>query len=395
MFGWEFPPVKTGGLGTACAALTKGLARQGVGVTFVMPIIPENAKAPFVKLVGANQFAKNAKVISVPSTLAPYSTSEQYDKNYAPQNMKGIYGKNLVAEAKRFAQVAKIIARKEPHDVIHAHDWMTYEAGIEARKVSRKPLVAHIHATEYDRAAGHPNARIAKLERAGLQEANIIIANSEYTKRNICKHYKLPARKIRVVHWGIAYSTKQDQYRSPLSTRHKIVLFLGRLTRQKGIDQFITVAKNILRFEPETLFVIAGDGELLPRTIHRVQELGIADNVLFTGFLQGNDVNRAFQMADVYVMPSVSEPFGLVALESLANKTPAIISKQSGVSEVVRHCLKADSWDVHRMTDFIVNALRNKELRDELRENGTAEVRQLTIGSPARAVDKIYGEVSR
>jgi glycogen(starch) synthase len=397
MLGWEFPPFKSGGLGTACYGLTKGLARQGVKVTFVMPVAPEGAKAEFVRLLGANQFGKNIKVLQIPSTLAPYQTADQYAEDYAPLSTKGVYGRNIYQEARRFARVAKIIAKKEPHDVIHAHDWMTYEAGIEARKVSGKPLVVHIHATEFDRTGDHPNNYISNIEYKGLKEADLIIANSNFTKQNVIKHYKIPEEKIRVVHWGIeeddpAYHLN---YRSTINKKGKVVLFLGRITIQKGPDYFIEVAKKVHDFEPDTFFVIAGDGDMMPRIINRAHELGIADKVIFTGFLQGADVHKAFQMADLYVMPSVSEPFGLVALESLKNKTPIIVSRQSGVSEVLKNCLKTDFWDIDKMTDMIVNVLRNQALHEELKELGHKEVQKFNLDEPARKVHDVYKEVIR
>lgn len=397
MFGWEFPPYKSGGLGTACYDLTKGLSRNGVTVTFVMPVAPEDAQTAFVKLIGANTYAKNIKVVTVPSTLAPYSTAEEYAENYAHLSTKGGYGKDIYTEAKRFAKIARIIAKKERHDLIHVHDWMTYEAGIEARKASGKPLVAHIHATEFDRTGGNPNPYIAHWEYQGLKEADIIIANSNFTKANVLKHYKIPEEKIRVVHWGIEPDNPHYllKYRSTLNTGRKIVLFLGRVTIQKGPDYFVEVARKVLDFQPNTLFVIAGDGDMLPRIIHRSHELGISDQVIFTGFLQGADVHKAFQMADLYVMPSVSEPFGLVALESLKNNTPTIISKQSGVSEVLHHCLKTDFWDIDRMTDLIVNVLQHPELHEELRENGHAEAQKFNLDEPARKVHDVYKEVMR
>ncbi len=397
MFGWEFPPYKTGGLGTACYGLTKGLARNGVHVTFVMPVAPEGAAAEFVKLIGANQLAKKLKLIEVPAMLAPYGTAEGYAADYAPLNAKGLYGKNIYTEAKRFAKIAKAIAHKEKHDVIHVHDWMTYEAGIAARNVSGKPLVAHIHATEHDRTGGKPNPHIAHWEYRGLKAADIVIANSEFTKRNVLLQYKIPEEKIRVVHWGIEedHPHYKLDYQSILNKKRKIVLFLGRVTLQKGPDYFVEVAKKVLRFEPNTLFIVAGDGDMLPKVIHRAHELRISDKVIFTGFLQGADVHKAFQMADLYVMPSVSEPFGLVALESLKNNTPTIISKQSGVSEVLHHCLKVDFWDVDRMTDMIVNMLKHTELHEELRENGYHEVQKFNLDEPARKVRDIYNEVIR
>jgi len=260
--------------------------------------------------------------------------------------------------------LAKFIAREEEHDIIHAHDWMTYQAAINAKKTSKKPLVVHLHATEFDRTGGNPDPRISHVEWQGLKEADKVITNSNYSKENIITHYKIPADKIDVVHWGIddaeipKYDVKKD----------KTVLFLGRMTIQKGPDYFIEVAKKVLDYEPHTKFIVVGDGDMLPKIINRTAELDIADKVTFTGALAGDDVHKAFQTADLYVMPSVSEPFGLVALESLKNGTPILISKQSGVSEVIKNALKTDFWDLNEMTNKIVAVLRHQALQEELRE---------------------------
>jgi glycosyltransferase involved in cell wall biosynthesis len=387
MFGWEFPPFKSGGLGTACYGLTKGLARNGCQVTFVMPVTPEGAKAKFVKLIGAGN---NVRIKKVDSTLKAYQTSDGYEDGYAylPSSLKKVYGKNLFAEVQRYATLAKKIAKDEEHDVIHAHDWMTYQASINAKKTSKKPLVVHLHATEFDRTGGHPDARISHIEWQGLSEADRIIANSNYTKQNIIKHYKIAANKIDVVHWGID-DVDVPQFDTPLKKDH-IVLFLGRVTLQKGPDYFIEVAKKVLEYEPTTKFIIAGDGDMLPRVINRAAELGIADKVIFTGALTGDDVHRAFKTADVYVMPSVSEPFGLVALESLKNGTPVIISKQSGVAEVLKHALKVDFWDINEMTNKIVGVLRHQVLKEELTEHGMREVQKFNLDDPARKVIDAY-----
>lgn len=387
MFGWEFPPFKSGGLGTACYGLTKGLARNGCEVTFVMPVTPEGAKAKFVKLIGAGN---NIKIKKIDSTLKAYQTSEGYEDGYAylPSNLKKVYGNNLFAEVQRYSILAKKIAQDEKHDIIHAHDWMTYQAAINAKKTSKKPLVVHLHATEFDRTGGNPDGRISHIEWQGLKEADRIIANSEYTKKNIIKHYKIAANKIDIVHWGID-DVDIPQFDTPLK-KDKIVLFLGRVTLQKGPDYFIEVAKKVLVYEPATKFVIAGDGDMLPRIINKAAELGIADKVIFTGALNGDDVHRAFKTADVYVMPSVSEPFGLVALESLKNGTPVIISKQSGVAEVLKNALKVDFWDINEMVNKIVSVLRHSALKEDLREHGIREVQKFNLDDPARKVIDSY-----
>ncbi len=397
MLGWEFPPYKSGGLGTACHGLTKGLAQQGVDVTFVMPHIEGSMKTEFVNLVGTKGFMKIRKI---DSCLTPYMSSESYDgvlhhmrhiRILERPGMRPIYGKNLHEEVFNFTRAARKIAEEEPHDVIHAHDWMTYQAGIEAREISGKPFVAHIHATEFDRTGGNPNMHISHLEHTGLTAADIIIANSEYTKGNIMQHYGIDPDKIKVVHFGIDPDNVKTTYpRSPMSKTDKVVLFLGRVTIQKGPDYFIEAAANVLRYKKNVRFIVAGSGDMLPKIIERAAELGIADKVTFTGFLEGDEVNKAFQMADLYVMPSVSEPYGLVALEALKNKTPIIISKQSGVSEVLNHALKVDFWDINEMTNKIVSVLNYQELFEELKDNGSSEVESFTLEEPAKKTMAIY-----
>ncbi len=392
MFGWEFPPYKSGGLGTACYGLTKALSQQGSKVTFVMPIAPEGATAKFVKLIGASNISKTVKIKIIDSPITAYMTSAGYEEQYHlwAGNKKQVYGKNLFQEVQRYAAIAKHVAKEEEHDIIHAHDWMTYQAAINAKKVSKKPLVVHLHATEFDRTGDNPDPRISHIEWQGLKEADKIITNSEYSKQNIIKHYKIPPDKIEVVHWGIE-DTPAERFEKPLDD--KIVLFLGRMTIQKGPDYFIEVAKKVSEYEPHTKFVMVGDGDMLPRIINRATELGLMDKVIFTGALTGNDVHRAFQSAALYVMPSVSEPFGLVALESLKNGTPILISKQSGVAEVVHHALKTDFWDIDEMTNKIVSVLRHPELQEELKEKGNKESQKFTLEEPARKVLEIYNKV--
>jgi len=402
MFGWEFPPFKTGGLGTACYDLTRGLSCKGIDVIFVMPKTPENAKSDFVKLIGANNLYGSIKMRKVSTILTPYMSSEAYSSELrrfrmSHETSSEVYGQNLYQEVIRYAEMAKIIAAQEDHDLIHAHDWMTYLAGINARNISGKPLVVHIHATEFDRTGGNPNPMISHLEYTGLNEADLIIANSNFTKNNVIRHYNINPDKIKVVHWGIDPENPYYNlnYSSPMNKNEKIVLFLGRVTIQKGPDYFIEVAKKVLDFKKNVRFVIAGSGDMLPRIIERAAELGISDKVTFTGFLHGADVHRAFQMADLYVMPSTSEPFGLVALESLKNNTPVIISKQSGVSEVLHNALKVDFWDINEMTNKIVNVLNYEELHHELEKNSFQEVQKFNLIKPAEKCIDAYNEAIR
>ncbi len=396
MFGWEFPPFKSGGLGTACHDLTKGLARQGVSVTFVMPVAPQNAKAPFVKLVGANKYSAKITFKALYSPLSAYANPKSYEETYvyAAKNSgsKNVYGKDLFSEVQRYAAVAARIASEEEHDIIHAHDWMTYGAAINAKRISGKPLVVHIHATEFDRTLGHPNSTIQNIEHAGFVNADVIIANSNFLKQTVVSKYNISPAKIRVVHWGIdqdspAYSLN---YKSPM--REKLVLFLGRMAVMKGPDHFLKVAQRVLAFEPRTKFVMVGGGEMMPYVVRLAAELGISQNVIFTGTLSGEDTHKAFQLADVFVMPSVSEPFGLVALEALKNNTPVIVSRQSGVSEVLHHALKVDFWDHDEMVNKIVAVLRYASLRDELRERGAEEAEKFDIETPARKCIAVYND---
>ncbi len=392
MFGWEFPPFKSGGLGTACWGLTKGLAKNGVEVSFVMPITPQGAKADFVKIIGANEFLKDVTISGVDSLLTAYTNVQEYDDAFLANGSKEVYGRNLFQEVYRFTFAAARIASNETYDLIHVHDWMTYGAGIQAKKMSKKPLIAHIHATEFDRTGNNPNRHIVNLEKKGLESADVIIANSMFTKKNVINHYQIDPEKIKVVYFGIEEENPgyNLNFSSPLKKKERIVLFLGRVTLQKGPDYFLEVAKKVLSFEPNVRFVIAGSGDMLPKLMFHAAHLGLTNKVMFTGFLTGDDVNKAFQLADVYVMPSVSEPFGLVALEALKNNTPVIISKQSGVSEVLKHCLKVDFWDIDEMTNKIVAVLRNKVLLEELKENGKKEVEQFNLNTPAKKIIQIY-----
>jgi len=394
MLGWEFPPFKSGGLGTACFNLTKHLSKKGISITFVMPHAPENATAEFVDLKGINKY--NLKIRKIISDLTPYAGADDYAFNIG--SLKGTYGSNLFEEVERFTKAAEIIAKEEDFDVIHAHDWMTYNAGLRAKEIAGKPLVVHMHATEFDRTGNNnPNMHISHIEYRGMQKADRVITNSNYEKNLIVEKYNIDPNKIEVAHWGVDPGFKPHMRQDIFShaKKEKLVLFLGRVTLQKGPDYFIEVAKKVIDIYPNVRFIIAGEGDMLQRVINRSIELGISDKVSFTGFLHGEDVDRAFQMADLFVMPSVSEPFGLVALEALKNGTPAIISKQSGVSEVLKHALKVDFWDTNEMTNKIVNILRYNELHNELRDNSYEEARKLGWENPAQKCIEVYREVLR
>jgi len=415
MFGWEFPPFQAGGLATATVGLVKGLLRSGTGVTLVVPFPAESSPLPGLKLVSADGPGEEKLVVHrIPSPMTPYGGAEEYHEIFAslrenPRRGGPVYGGDLFAEVARYASLAGAIAAREPHDVIDTHDWITFSAGIEARKISGKPLIAHIHATEYDRSGEGANPEICRLEWEGLHTADRIVANSNVIKRTCVERFQVPVDKIDVVHWGIdpdsvpPAAPRENPFAvsSPLRARGRrkppIVLFLGRVTRQKGPDYFIEMAAQVARHVPEAKFIMAGQGDLLPRIIRRSAELGIADRVHFTGGVGGADVHRLYRMADVCVMPSVSEPFGLVALESLRNGTPCIVPRTSGAAEVLINAFKVDFWDTDEMTNQIVALLRYPVLRDELSHNGMNELThpRFSLEEPARKTAASYRHAAK
>ncbi len=374
MFGWEFPPHNSGGLGTACFGLTKALSQEAADVVFVLPKkVPVHTR--HAKLVFANE--KSIKIRHVNSILYPYITSERYSDEV--RNLKDeVYGLSLMEEVRRYAKKAGAIAVSENCDIIHAHDWLAFPSGIEAKRATGKPLVVHVHATEFDRTGGAGvNSEVYAIEKRGLEEADAIIAVSDWTKNTLISKYGIPQEKIEVVHNGI----DADEHKKAFSrieglrrSGNKIVLFVGRITLQKGPDYFIRAAKRVLEYRPNTLFVVSGSGDMERQMIRQAADSGIGDKVIFAGFLRGEELNAVYRSADLYVMPSVSEPFGITPLESLANGTPVLISKQSGVSEVLTHCLKTDFWDTEDMADKIISVLDHRPLYEMLRENGGREV---------------------
>jgi len=301
------------------------------------------------------------------------------------------YGRELGQEVQRYARLATVIGRQEHFDVVHAHDWMTYPAGIAVSSVTGKPLVVHIHSTEFDRSGEHVNQMVYDIERKGLHFASRVIAVSHYTRNLVINRYGVPPEKVFVVYNAIDRDGHNiDAGRMAIRKDEKIVLFLGRITMQKGPEYFLSAAKKVLEVMDNVKFVMAGSGDMMNRMIEMAAQMGIGHKVLFTGFLRGDDVDRIFQMADLFVMPSVSEPFGLVPLEALRNDVPVIISKQSGVSEVLTHALKVDFWDTHEIANKIVAVLRHPPLQMTLREHGNFEVRKLSWKDAALGCMNVY-----
>lgn len=423
MLGWEFPPFISGGLGTACYGLTKAMSKLGLEITFVLPRMVRaegltshiNLRTPADIKGGQLEWEtdeiKNLRIKTIDSPLQPYSTPESYNRQIEDiirskkQRMAGIvsddhlqdnghYAGDMYSEVHRYAAAAVKLAQQESFDVIHAHDWMTYPAGIAVAAVSGKPLVVHVHSTEFDRSGEHVNQMIYNFERAGMHAADRIIAVSYLTKNIIMSRYGISGDKVEVVYNGIEKNGNGFGLgKIGISKDEKIVLFLGRITMQKGPEYFLGAAKKVLEVMDNVRFVMAGSGDMMKRTIELAAQLGIGSKVLFTGFLRGEDVRKVYERADLYVMPSVSEPFGIAPLEALNNDVPVLISKQSGVSEVLTHVLKADFWDVNEIANKIVAVLKYPPLQMTLKEHGNYEVRKLRWEDAAEKCRQVYLQV--
>lgn len=426
MFGWEFPPHIAGGLGTASYGLTRGLARNGVEVIFVVPKAYGDEDQRFVRIVNASdvealyesgeyagELWKRVSFIQIDSNLVPYSSPEEFaslgeayrkagEKRTFPgevwrerYNFSGRYGANLMEEVARYATVAAQVARDlaGKFDVIHAHDWLTYYAGIAAKRVSGKPLVVHMHATEYDRSGENINTQTYAIERAGMEAADKVIAVSNLTRRIVIERYGIPADKVVTVHNAVRFAEGADSTPEERGVKDKIVTFLGRITYQKGPDYFVEAAAKVLKRVPNVRFVMAGSGDMMNHVIRRVARLGIADRFHFTGFLRGEDVHKMFRLSDVYIMPSVSEPFGISPLEAMRSNVPVIISKQSGVAEVLDYAIKVDYWDVDAMADAIYGLITYPALSHMFAQKGLEEVTGLKWNNAATKIKDIYQEV--
>jgi glycogen synthase len=421
MLGWEFPPFISGGLGTACYGLTRAMDQLGIEVLFVLPKIVESRYATHVKLLTPGSRAmsasfrfselKNVKFHTINSSLQPYSSPEAYQRRIeetlrrkqrqrggdigssSPFGISKDYSCDMYTEVHRYAALAAELAENEQFDVVHAHDWMTYPAGIAVSTINEKPLVVHVHSTEFDRSGEHVNQMIYDIERAGMERADRIIAVSHFTRNIVINRYGISGDKVEVVYNGVERNGSWIAGDTGIKKDEKIVLFLGRITMQKGPEYFLQAAKKVLEIMDNVKFVMAGSGDLMHRAIEMAAELGIGQKVLFTGFLRGEDVQKIYKMADLYVMPSVSEPFGIAPLEALDNDVPVIISKQSGVSEVLVHALKVDFWDVNEIANKIVAVLKYPPLQMTLRSHGNFEVRKLRWKDAAAKCLKIYEEL--
>lgn len=403
MFGWEFPPLNSGGLGVACKGLAEALVKKGVEVVFVLPKKVDITN-PFVSFKFANiSSGQKIKQYEIPSNIqSPYKTSDSVmgHLNIENFNIEKQYSFDIAGEVLMYEAHASEVVENETFDVIHAHDWLSYGAGLVAKKISGKPLIAHIHATEIDRTGGNGvNQFVFDLEKRGFEEADAVIAVSELTRQTIIQYYGINPEKIKVVHNGMKHDeinhnevNKIDVLNEAKRAGYNVVLFLGRLTIQKNPKSLLLAAKSVIQYHPKSLFVFAGSGDMERELIETAAELGISDKVIFAGFIRGAEKHRLFSIADLFVMPSISEPFGLVSLEALANNTPVLISKQSGVSEVLLHSLQVDFWDLDEIINKIVAVLMHTSLKEVLATNGHVESKSITWDVAAGKVIEIYNQ---
>jgi len=427
MFGWEFPPYISGGLGTACFGLTRHMSEQGTNILFVLPHIQgRQKKDSFLELVAANKLDisesrirsvardETFKFFLVNSPLQPYMNDRSYlakldairnindriseitHRKATPHSvldLSGEYGRDLIEEVSRYAYIGGYLGATEEFDIIHAHDWMTFPAGVEAKKTSGRKLVVHIHATEFDRSGDNVNRQVYDIERYGMDMADMIVAVSHRTRNIILERYGQPPDKVVVIHNAVMKEKKLERARIRKGFNEKIVLFLGRVTMQKGPDYFVEAADLVLKSMQNVRFVMAGTGDMLPRMIERVAELRIQEHFHFTGFLRGAELESMFAMSDLYVMPSVSEPFGITPFEAMIYGVPVIISRQSGIAEVLTHVLMADFWDIEKLASSIISVLSHPELAETLAEAGHHDLEKISWRHAARKVNNLYKEM--
>ena len=454
MLGWEYPPHIAGGLGTACAGLTSALAAQGVSIHFVVPEMVGDEQAEHMvfssaasepNLANSTTHHGETGTVSptrIPAFLSPYWNQESFTKAVArvaaqhpvfssrddiedpivravidgevfgididsvlesatpvavaaraDEPSMGKYSPSIFSEVERFTSDVVSRFTHADFDLIHAHDWMTFPAAVALAQITRRPLVVHVHSLEHDRSGVFYDEAINAIEKFGMNSADRVVAVSHYTKSSIERHHGIAGSKIAVVHNGVYPKQVVSDYRQLKTWPKHVVLFLGRVTYQKGPELFVEVAKRVIPHVRDVLFVLAGDGDLLPAVREKVAQLHLEDYFLMPGFVQGEELEELFSVADLYVMPSVSEPFGITALEAISFETPVIVSRQSGVAEVIQHALKVDFWDTERMADLIINALTHKELRQELVEKSKEELARLHWGVAASKTIEVYHDV--
>lgn len=424
MFGWEFPPHIAGGLGTACYGIVKGLSHCGVSTMFVMPSASGDEDQSAAQIINASDvpvqitdtmnvddFLDKVQFVHIGTNMVPYldpaefhtlveedrrrqvrDFSVHYGHTY---KFSGKYGSNLMEEVARYAMVGGTIAmtHKDEFDVIHAHDWLTYMAGIAAKRLSGKPLVVHVHATSFDRSSDNNiDPRVYDIEKRGMEAADKVITVSDLTRNIVITKYGIDPSKVVTVHNAVDFSGRSN-VNVERGVKDKVVTFLGRITFQKGPEYFIEAAAKVLKRCDNVRFVMAGSGDMMNRSIRQVARLGISDRFHFTGFLRGKEVQEMFALSDVYVMPSVSEPFGISPLEAMRTGVPSVISKQSGAAEVLKYAFKVDFWDVDAMADEIYALLKYPALANFASKYGFDEVNTLKWNNAAVKIKNVYESV--
>ena len=424
MFGWEVPPHIAGGLGTACYGIVKGLAHNGVQTMFVMPSASGDEDRSAADIINASEipvevsstmnvddFLDKVQFVHIGTNMVPYldpaefhslveedrkrqvrDFSIHYGQTY---KFSGKYGSNLMEEVARYAMVGGTIAmtHKGEFDVIHAHDWLTYMAGIAAKRLSGKPLVVHVHATSFDRSSDNNiDTRVYDIEKRGMEAADRVITVSDLTRNIVITKYGIDPSKVVTVHNAVDFSGRSE-IQVERGVKEKVVTFLGRITFQKGPEYFIEAAAKVLKKCNNVRFVMAGSGDMMNRSIRQVARLGISDRFHFTGFLRGAEVQKMFALSDVYVMPSVSEPFGISPLEAMRSGVPSVISRQSGAAEVLKYAFKVDFWDVDAMADEIYALLQYPALADFASKYGYDEVNTLKWNNAAAKIKSVYESV--
>lgn len=420
MFGWEFPPFISGGLGTACYGMTRHLAESGEEVLFVLPKTLEDMPREGYKMMSAEEVWRKASdngdfplpeqvtVLTVETSLFPYLENKEYERMIQKyegglpregqsvpsiMTMSGHYSHNLFEEVQRFAEVGWHLAEQSEFDVIHAHDWMTFPAAVAAKQRSGKPMIAHVHATEYDRTGNHPNEAIYKLEKEGMDEADRIVAVSHRTKQTLIDRYKVPPTKIDVVHNAVSHDKLVDPLQIKKNIKEKLVIFVGRVTLQKGPEYFLRAASKVLDTHPNYRFVMCGAGDMLPRMIEEAAALRIQNRFHFTGFLRGASVDRLYSMADLFVMTSVSEPFGLTPFEAMRYDVPVIVSRQAGASELLPHSVQVDFWDIDKLATMMIDFCENSHLHEDLLTHQKDTLSKMSWRSVAEQLKSIYRKV--
>ena len=412
IFGWEFPPHILGGLGTASYGLTKGMYDNGdMDITFVIPKPWGDEERSFARIVGANCVPVAWRDVSydyVQSRIGNVMDPQLYfdlrdhiyaDFNYMGTNdlgcieFSGRYPDNLLEEINNYSIMAGVIARTVDFDVIHSHDWLTYPAGIHAKQVTGKPLVIHVHATDFDRSRGNVNPTVFAIEKDGMNNADHIITVSNLTRQTVIEKYGINPDKVTTVHNAVEPLSEEIRSIKMQKGKDKVVTFLGRITMQKGPEYFVEAASRVLAKTHNVRFVMAGSGDMMEKMIRLAADRDIADRFHFTGFLKGRQVYEMLAASDVYIMPSVSEPFGISPLEAMQMGVPSIISKQSGYAEILENVIKVDYWDINALADSIYAIIKYPALYNHLRDKGLAEIDTIQWKKAGAKVIDIYHKV--